>query len=144
MLLNPEFIILNPFPHTTNLQQTTLKTYLQKPEKQPKKISQLLNKVENIVAKGEIAHQQQFHLWPQYLQKSSAAIASKCVCRWKSAKYQNIIKRTVVMTKCKDHLDQNSVSNLKFDCALLSLYHVQSSLCFKTTYGKTWSFYKGF
>ena len=35
----------------------------------------LLNKVENIVAKGEIAHHKQFHLWPQYFHKSSAAIA---------------------------------------------------------------------
>ena len=37
----------------------------------------MLNKVENTVAKGEIAHHEQFHLWPQCFQKSSAAIASK-------------------------------------------------------------------
>ena len=41
----------------------------------------MLNKVENIVAKGWIAHHEQFHLWPQCFQMSSAAIASKCVCR---------------------------------------------------------------
>ena len=31
------------------------------------------------MAKGEIAHHEQFHLWPQCFQKSSAAIAAKCV-----------------------------------------------------------------
>ena len=31
------------------------------------------------MAKGEIAHHEQFHLWPQCFQKSSAAIALKCV-----------------------------------------------------------------
>ena len=34
----------------------------------------MLNKVENIVTKGEIA---QFNLWPQCFQKSSVAIASE-------------------------------------------------------------------
>ena len=37
----------------------------------------LQNIVENIVDKGEFAHHKQFQLWPQYFQKSSAAIASK-------------------------------------------------------------------
>ena len=35
----------------------------------------VINKIENIVAKGEIAHHEQFHLWPQCFQNSSAAIA---------------------------------------------------------------------
>ena len=41
-------------------------------------IAQLLNKVENMMAKGGIiiAHHEQFYLWPQCFQKSSAAIAS--------------------------------------------------------------------
>ena len=30
----------------------------------------MLNKIENVVAKGEIAHHEQFHLWPQCFQKS--------------------------------------------------------------------------
>ena len=38
--------------------------------------SLIVKKAENIVAKGEIAHHEQFHLWPQLFQKSSAAIAS--------------------------------------------------------------------
>ena len=46
----------------------------------------MLNKVENIVAKGETAHYEQFLLWPQCFQKSSAAIASKCVYRLERVK----------------------------------------------------------
>ena len=41
----------------------------------------LLRRVENIVAKGKIAHHEQFHLWSQCFQKLSATIASKCVRR---------------------------------------------------------------
>ena len=52
----------------------------------------LLDKLENIVAKGEIAHDEQFHFWPQCFQKLSAAIASKYVCRWgKGFYYLDII-----------------------------------------------------
>ena len=54
------------------------------------KFSLIVKKVENIVAKGEIAHHEQFHLWPQCFQKSSAAISSKCVCRWERV-YSKII-----------------------------------------------------
>ena len=36
----------------------------------------MLNKVKKIVAKGESAHDEQLHHWPQCFQKSSAAIAS--------------------------------------------------------------------
>ena len=46
----------------------------------------MLNKVENIVAKGEIAHHEQFLLWQQCFQKFSAAISSKCVYRWERVK----------------------------------------------------------
>ena len=41
---------------------------------------QLLSRVENIVANGEIAHYEPFLLLPQYFQKSSAAEASEKVC----------------------------------------------------------------
>ena len=54
----------------------------------------MLNKVENIVVKGEIAHHEQFPLWPQCIQKSSAAIASKCVCRWERI---NLLPNVVTM-----------------------------------------------
>ena len=43
---------------------------------------QLLNKVENNVAKGEIAHFEQFLLLPQCFKKSSAAKASESVSMW--------------------------------------------------------------
>ena len=41
----------------------------------------LLNRVENIVAKGEIARFEQFLLLPKCFQKLSAEDASKCVYR---------------------------------------------------------------
>ena len=34
------------------------------------------------MAKEEIAHHEQFHLWPQCSLKSSADIASESVCMW--------------------------------------------------------------
>ena len=64
---------INPFPHTTNLQQTTLKTLCQKPEKSLYIKVYLLTKYENIVAKVEIAHFEQLLLLSQCIQKSSAA-----------------------------------------------------------------------
>ena len=38
----------------------------------------LVKRIENIKAKGEIAHHEQFPQLPQYFQKSSAAEASIC------------------------------------------------------------------
>ena len=52
----------NTFPHTTNLQQMTLKTSEQKYEPSPLITIYLLNRVENIVANGKVAHHEQFHL----------------------------------------------------------------------------------
>ena len=43
---------------------------------------QLLNKVENIVAKVEIAHHEQFLLLSQCFQNMSAAKAPESVCMW--------------------------------------------------------------
>ena len=59
-----------PFPLTTNLLQTTLKTPRQKKWKISAKES-ILNRVEIIVASGEISHHEKFHLVPQCFQKSS-------------------------------------------------------------------------
>ena len=42
-----------------------------------------LQKVENIVAKGEIAHYEQFLILPQCFQMSSASEASEGVLSWK-------------------------------------------------------------
>ena len=54
---------------------------------------QLLNRVENIVANGEIAHHEQFHLYHNVVnvvkkccQKSSAANLSESVYRWERVK----------------------------------------------------------
>ena len=47
-----------------------------------------MNRVENIVAKGEIAHHVQFFLLPQRFQKSSPAEASESVDMWERVKSQ--------------------------------------------------------
>ena len=54
--------LFNPFPHTTILQQTTLNMFCQKVENLYNWMDNLWRKVENIVAKGEIACFEQFLL----------------------------------------------------------------------------------
>ena len=54
--------LVNLLTHTTNLQQTTLKTSRQKHRKTLKMKVLLLKKVENIVAKEEVASFEQFLL----------------------------------------------------------------------------------
>ena len=56
----PAAEIVQPFPHTINLQQTTLKLSRPKTQKSLQMIVKLLNRVEIIVANGEIAHHEQF------------------------------------------------------------------------------------
>ena len=60
---------VNPFPHTKYLQQTTLKVQL--------KVQ--LNRIENMVTKGEIACFEQFSLLSPCFQKTSAAEVSESV-----------------------------------------------------------------
>ena len=60
----------------------TLKTARQKYGKYIQMMMSLLNRVENIVANGEIVHYEQFFHFPHCFQKSFAADASKCVCKW--------------------------------------------------------------
>ena len=47
----------------------------------------LWNKVEIIVAKGEIAHYEQFLLLPQWFQKLSASDKSECVYKCERVNY---------------------------------------------------------
>ena len=54
--------LLNPFPHTTILQQTTLNIFCQKIENLYNWMDNLWLKVENIAAKGEIACFEQYFL----------------------------------------------------------------------------------
>ena len=63
-----------------------------------------LNRVEHIVAKGEIAHHEQFLLLPQCFQKSSASNAPECDCKWKRVGNSNKCIRYKV----------NTMSNQKF------------------------------
>ena len=60
----------NPFPHTTILQQTTLNVSYQKVENLYNWMDNLWLKVENIVAKGEIARFVQFLLLSLCFQKA--------------------------------------------------------------------------
>ena len=62
--------MLNPFPHTTILQQTTLNVFCQNIENLHNWMDNLWQKVENIVAKGEIARFVQFLLLSLCFQKS--------------------------------------------------------------------------
>ena len=68
--------LINPFPHTTNLTtnaddiEKTLRNIIRKPVKMQ---INLLYRVEDIVAKGEIAH---------YIISNYAAIVSKNICKW--------------------------------------------------------------
>ena len=61
---------LNPFPHTTILQQTTFNIFCQKIENLYNWMNYLWLKVENIVAKGEIARFEQFLLLSLCFQKA--------------------------------------------------------------------------
>ena len=71
---------VNAFPHTTNLQQMSLKLSIHhKIENLYKWKYDFFNRVEIIVANGEIAHYEQFLLLLQWFQKSSAAEASESV-----------------------------------------------------------------
>ena len=55
---------VNPFPHKKNLLQMAFNTSWQKRGKPLMLKVQLLDKVDNIVAKGEIAHHEEFLLLP--------------------------------------------------------------------------------
>ena len=63
-------MIFNPFPHTTILLQTTLNIFCQKIENLYNWMDNLWPKVENIVAKGEIARSEQFLLLSLCFQKA--------------------------------------------------------------------------
>ena len=45
--------------------------------------------MKNIVAKGEIAHYEQFLLLPQCFQKTSAAEAPETICMWERVNFEN-------------------------------------------------------
>ena len=65
---------------------------------------QLLKNVENIVAKEEIAHYEQFHLLRQWFLKLSAADASENFFVWEKVKRWDFLKRK---TDVIDHLQES-------------------------------------
>ena len=76
----------------------------------------LLKKVENIVAKGDIAHIEQFLLLSEYFKKSSAAEASKSVCIWEKVKfnfqYLPFLTYNKFAADCFEKCQGNNVENL--------------------------------
>ena len=54
------------------------------------------------MAKGEIVHQQQFHLWPKCFQKSSAAMVSTCVGRGQKDKEKGLKPKHILLTESVD------------------------------------------
>ena len=80
----------NPFPHTTILQQTTLNIFCQQIENLYNWMNNLRLKVENIVAKGEIARIEQFLLFHYVFKKLSAAEASGSVYMRERFKYWHV------------------------------------------------------
>ena len=73
--------LFNPLSLIQQLHKTALKTYWQKFEIFPQ-MRVYSFKVEKIVVKSETAHHEQFLLLPHCFQKSSAANAPECVCKW--------------------------------------------------------------
>ena len=75
---------VNPFSYTTRLQQLTLKSMKNFINDCQTVHVLLLNIVESVVAKREIACFEQFLLLSQCYLKSSAAEALECVYKWVS------------------------------------------------------------
>ena len=68
-----------PFPPINNLSQTILKTIVKNMET---KKEQLLNKVKNSAANGEIIQFEQFLILTKCYRKNYAAETSESVCMW--------------------------------------------------------------
>ena len=74
----PFEVMVNPFPHTAILQQMTLNVFCQNIDNLHNWMDNLWQKVENILAKGEIA-QNNFFFCHYVFKKLSAAEASESV-----------------------------------------------------------------
>ena len=77
---------LNPLQDDKILDQTKLKAFADDKCNVTKMIISVLNRVENIVGKGEIARYEQFLLFPQCFQKACFPGASKGVIVWEWVK----------------------------------------------------------
>ena len=137
---------VNPFPHTTILQQRTLNIFYQKIENLFNWMDNLWLKLENIVAKGEIAHFEQFLLLSLCFKKPSAAGASiwgkglnstwnlcfhifNCYNLFKADKYENIIWVRVEIhdldLKCPQKITEVPPEMVSFYC-------IDSNVCLYT------------
>ena len=93
-------ICFNPFPHTNISAADVFEKCLLKIWKVSIILVFLLKQVENIVAKGKIARFEQFFFLSLCFQMSSAAISSKCVCRWERVK--NIRGKMIHVSESKN------------------------------------------
>ena len=79
-------ICFNPLPDNKCLDSSKLKEFADDNFKFDEYGRKLSKKVENIVGKGEIAHNEQFLLFPQCFQKACFPKASKGVTVWEWVK----------------------------------------------------------
>ena len=77
----------NPLTDDKILDQTKLKAFADDKLNVTKMIIFVFDRVENIVGKVEIAHYEQFLLFPQWFQKASFPEASKGVIVWEWVKH---------------------------------------------------------
>ena len=79
--------ILNPLPDRQILDSSKLKEFADDNFKFDENRRKLSNQVENTVGKGEIAHYEQFLLFPQCFQKARFPEVSKGVIVWEWVKH---------------------------------------------------------
>ena len=89
---------LNPFPHTTILQETALNIFCQKMKNLYNWIDNLWLKVENIVSNGEIARLSNFFFCHYVFKKVSAAEASESIYMRERVKGSRTIFQTAYWT----------------------------------------------
>ena len=110
---NKSLNLINPFPHTTNLQRTTLKIFCQKIENLYNWMDNLWLKVKNIVAKGEIARFQEFFLLSLCFQKAVYCRGVRWGKRYSWSSFSIIPQWSVHLTMCSLYfLHQYSTQNV--------------------------------
>ena len=90
-------------------------------------MEELLNNVENAVAKVEIARFEQFLLLSQCFQKLSAADASECIYKWESVKHNLVlhVKLRIAVTQHELYVSEYYIFLCKrFSSSNISIYVV--------------------
>ena len=76
------FYHFNPLPHGKILDLSKLKAFADDSFKVSQMVQFCIDRVENIVGKGENAGYQHFLLFPQFFQKASSPGSSKVIIVW--------------------------------------------------------------